>query len=398
VIEFNLFISINQLIMKAFNTNILRFAILLFCILNLNNLFAQTVSIQASTISTSVCYGASVTFTASTSSISSPTYQWVFNNVNIPGATNSTYTTTTNITDVVSVIVNGTYSKTIYLSEYYACGLDRQGRQIPTSSDTLVSQNGWINQGTGLNDKGRRFSYKVNVTTDGIILNLDSRNINSYRSVVPGTWYDLTTNHYNGTINGNVSYSTDNGGALNFAGSYTGSAGNLDGSVVGDYVSLPTAYYFTGGSFTIQSWVYVTAFQDKWERIVDFGNTSGGGTSEVLVTTNADNRHSPGMQIGSSGPLYSGNRNELSTNQWHFVAVTFDYTSGATGTAKVYLDDVLLATGPQNVPTNVSRTRNYIGRSNWWDSGARDPDFKGVLVHYKFIIKHYQLRNYIPII
>jgi hypothetical protein len=296
--------------------------------------------------------------------------------VSVSGATSNTYNTTTSITDVVKVVVNGTYSKTVYLTEYYACGLDMNGKQIPTNSSTLVSQNGWINQGTGLNDKGRRFSYKINVTTDGIILNLDSRNINSYRSVVPGTWYDLTDNHYNGTIQGNVNYSSDNGGALNFAGSYTGAV-NLDGGTVGDYVSLPSATYFAGGSFTIQSWVFVSQFQNKWERIVDFGSTSGGGTSEVLVTTNAANTRSPGMQIGTSGPLYSGVSDELSTNEWHFVVVTFDYTSGATGTAKVYLDDVLKATGSQNVPTNVTRTRNYIGRSNWWDAGARDPDFKG---------------------
>jgi hypothetical protein len=354
--------------MKNFRKHIVKSITLIWCymlgfIFNVN---AQTVSIQASAISTSVCYGASVTFTASTSSISSPTYQWVYNNVTVPGATNSTYTRTTNITDVVSVIVNGTYSKTIYLSDYYACGLDRQGRQIPTSSDTLVSQNGWINQGTGLNDKGRKFSYKINVITDGLILNVDSRNINSYRPVVPGTWYDLTTNHYNGTVYGNVNYGSDNGGAINFAGGDN------------DYIQFPAGVYFNGSSFTIQAWVYPVELTRNWNRIIDFGN--GSDNYDVVYAFSQGTTGHPGFRIvtsSSGGGADLGANDNLTANAWNFVAVTFERNSGSyDGTVRFYLNGQASGTvSNYGAPPNVTRNNCYMGKSNW--GNPPDPNCKG---------------------
>jgi len=54
---------------------------------------AQTVSITSSVPSNTFCPGTSVTFTASTTGITNPTYQWYKNGVPISGATNSTYST-----------------------------------------------------------------------------------------------------------------------------------------------------------------------------------------------------------------------------------------------------------------------------------------------------------------
>ena len=54
---------------------------------------AQTVSISSSVPSNTFCAGTNVTFTASTSGITNPTYQWYKNSVAISGETNSIYST-----------------------------------------------------------------------------------------------------------------------------------------------------------------------------------------------------------------------------------------------------------------------------------------------------------------
>jgi hypothetical protein len=54
---------------------------------------AQTVSISSPVPSNTFCPGTNVTFTASTTGITNPTYQWYKNSVAIFGETNSTYST-----------------------------------------------------------------------------------------------------------------------------------------------------------------------------------------------------------------------------------------------------------------------------------------------------------------
>ena len=64
--------------------------------------------------------------------------------------------------------------------------------------------------------------YGPRIVTDGLVLHLDAANRKSY----PGsgsTWYDLSGNGNNGTINSGVSYNYNSGGYFNFNGSTGGS-------------------------------------------------------------------------------------------------------------------------------------------------------------------------------
>ena len=70
------------------------------------NTVIPAVSITSNT--TSICAGGSVNFAATpVNGGAAPTYQWQINGVNVPGATNATFTSTTlNNNDIVTVIMN----------------------------------------------------------------------------------------------------------------------------------------------------------------------------------------------------------------------------------------------------------------------------------------------------
>ena len=189
-----------------------------------------------------------------------------------------------------------------------------------------------------------------------LVLNLDARNINSLaRSANPGTWYDLSGNNYHATLYGSLAYGTGNGGALNFPG------GNAN------YAQASNGVYFSGSSFTIQSWVYPIEVLN-WNRIIDFGN--GAGQNNILLSNSYSTSGAPGLYI--EGAQFQATT-VLTLNAWHFVCATYNSVSGI---ATIYVDGQPSGTRSMPAPRNVNRTLCYIGRSNW---GFGDPNFRGGL-------------------
>jgi hypothetical protein len=117
---------------------------------------AQTVSIASSAISNTICAGTPVTFTATPSGYTSPSYQWYKNNVAISGETSSTYSST-------SLLNNDL----IYVA----------AKELSPSAASIV--------------------------TNGLIVQLDASDPASYTSGT--TWTDLKGNA-SGAINGAVNY------------------------------------------------------------------------------------------------------------------------------------------------------------------------------------------------
>ena len=142
-----------------------------------------------------VCSGTSVTFTANTTGIISPSYQWYKNSVAINGATSSSYTTSTlSNNDVIYV----------------------------TAAEGAAT-----------------------VSSSGLVLNLDAGNASSYTS--GSTWTDLSGGGNHGTLN-NVTYSASNQGYFSFNG--TTSNVSLPNS---------TDFNFGTGDFTIELWLEKTS-------------------------------------------------------------------------------------------------------------------------------------------
>ncbi len=381
-------IKIMNQIHKYISSKILLLFALLFII---NNTYGQKMRLKNSPITAGICNGATVTFTPEFVNITPTSYQWYKNGATISGANSSTYTATGTLNSdnyTLSVAsASGTYSATLFMTSAYNCVLSGNGQIIQNTSSSIESRHGQINNGVGVTDKGKVINVSVNVETNGLIVNLDFRNVNSRSTSDPTIWYDLTANHNDAKMHGNVSWRSDqNGGALNFGGTTYTSGTN------GDYAQVKESANFTGfndangfsGSFTIQTWIYPLS-NSNWNRIIDFGN--GAGDHCVLFTNNYNQTGKPGLYI--EGTQFACNQS-LTNNVWHNVVATFSYPSAdaghtTEGEAKIYIDGVDVTTSNNSKvymprPFSINRTRCYIGRSNWWDYGAfgpDNPDFNG---------------------
>ena len=131
-----------------------------------------------------------------------------------------------------------------------------------------------------------------------------------------------------------------------------------------NYASLPAATYFSG-DFTIECWVNPSAYTN-WSRIIDFGN--GAGNNNVLFATSNGPSGQPGFYVG--GAAFQADA-QIPLNQWTHLAATLSGT-----TATIYINGIASGTANFPVPANVTRNKNYIGRSNWgWGDPAPSASF-----------------------
>jgi hypothetical protein len=136
---------------------------------------------------------------------------------------------------------------------------------------------------------------------------------------------------------------------------------SLDGT--GDYLQAPTNTWFSGGDFTLEGWVRPRSY-GNWSRLIDFGN--GGASDTIFLAYSDGTTGRPAVQIHGSSMSSLTSPFAIPLNQWSHLAFVY---SGTTGTLYINGQPVASATGMAR-PNNVSRTRNYIGRSNWFGSTA----------------------------
>jgi hypothetical protein len=198
---------------------------------------------------------------------------------------------------------------------------------------------------------GRQIGTPV-YNTNGLVVNLDAGNANSY----PGTgttWFDLASGN-NGTLVNGLTYDVNNGGSINFDG-------------VNDYVVVSDTPFRFGNQFTFNLWFYWDGLNKT--NVAFFGKRSGsagnyaqysmginngdlqyGGTGKVLFFyARVDG------SVGGNDPLDISLTYTLpSTPGIYNVSVTMDATS-----QKMYINGTLVNTTNKNVS---GKTYNITGR------------------------------------
>ena len=139
------------------------------------------------------------------------------------------------------------------------------------------------------------------------------------------------------------------------------------------YVQAPDGIYFKG-DFTITTWIILKGYSDS-SRIIDFGN---GPDSDNILLTFLVNANADLLKFSISNKNLRDSDNIFSTqkvmlNKWHFLSVVLNNSM-----IKVYFNGTLNNSGTMTVPANITRTKNYFGKSNW-----NNPYTNGIIDEFK---------------
>jgi len=175
----------------------------------------------------------------------------------------------------------------------------------------------------------RRLENIPRVSSNGLILHIDSGNINSYSG--SGTsWADLSGNSNDGTLVNGVGYDFNYQGSLTFDGT--------------QYTSFPTSFLpnnlfaDSGGSWSVSAWFkFPTAptltktGNSAWSIVGRAGGIGGSATFNLFVGSETDSTYGVyipfklGIVIRGSITVLA---DSVNTDTWNNIVVTWDGSSG----------------------------------------------------------------------
>jgi hypothetical protein len=191
-----------------------------------------------------------------------------------------------------------------------------------------------------------------NIVTKNLVLNLDSRNINSYSSGT--TWYDLSVNgNNNGAIVSGITY-INNG--LYFSGNTDNYVRVLDSNSL----NFDIGY----NEFTVSLWINCSGQTASYPAIIGKGIndfTSNSGLGWLLYYNNANNYI---FNISESGHSDSVTFAALDNGNWYNIVAVV-----STTTVTSYLNAVLKLQIPRTVINTYNNTDLIIGKFNTYWKG-----------------------------
>ena len=181
--------------------------------------------------------------------------------------------------------------------------------------------------------KSVTFGYN-NVVQDGLVLNLDAGVPASY-SGSGTTWYDLSFNGNNGTLENGVGFDGGNGGSLVFDG-------------VDDYIALPYQDLLDlGTQLTICGYTKIKDLNDNQRIFASYDVTTTNTYTEGFLfyyrypASNGLSANTLAFQYGKNTwawNVFGSNGLTITDNNFHFVAVTASNLNTTNPTIKFYID------------------------------------------------------------
>lgn len=172
-------------------------------------------------------------------------------------------------------------------------------------------------------------------------------------------WWKLNGNPnsdvgaYNGTVVG-ATPTTGQNGQANSAYSFNGTNA---------YISIPAGFADFSGGLTVSVWANPSA-SNNYARFMDFGN--GQQNNNILFTRSGTSANTELDVVNGTNPSYLASiistTNPIVNSQWKLYTATI----APSGAITLYANGASIqsSTGA-SLPAIVTRTSNYIGRSNW---------------------------------
>jgi hypothetical protein len=196
-------------------------------------------------------------------------YAWYKDNAPISGATSNTYSPTT-AGDYKVQVTSGSCASMSEATTISVCGVTADGRMsIFSSSTTLVSREGEINNRKGVDDRGLILTNSVTPITTGLMLYLDATKSASYGGSGT-TWNDISGQLPAGsaTLVGSPPYSS---------GSFT----------FGDNMNASTSKTYTiSNQLTLIAWVNPSQIQSAFTGVIFRRTSSDGGGTGMFISGN----------------------------------------------------------------------------------------------------------------
>lgn len=168
------------------------------------------------------------------------------------------------------------------------------------------------------------------IVGSGLVLNIDAAQRRSYPTTGT-TWFDLSGNNYSGSFTGSPlpTYTSTNGGSINFAGGAQGISYIAESSI-------PDSFW-NAGSWTVSAWVKLNIVNSPYP---DDNSIVGHGSSAANLGLHLGERGTK-VQFGFFGNDLTGNIT-LSTNTFYNIVWIFNFT---TKLKSIYVNSVFDASG-----------------------------------------------------